>query len=364
MVENTRTIIHIITTIDRGGAEKHLLTLVRQQVLQGNKVVVVSFKGNDELGGDFLDAGAQIYPQNRTGIRLLKLLANSSLAKNSIVHAHLPRAELLTYIALRCLNSKIKFVISRHNSERFFPSAKTRVCTWISSSISRLVTRRASAVIAISNSVRNFMISQDEVYCKTPIYVVHYGVNTDFKDAFKNSKEMFRVGTIARLVNQKNLHFLLNAIFVLDKQDLEFKIVGKGPLEFELRQKIEELGIEQKVEILGPMENIEDFYGSIDLFVLPSFYEGFGLVVLEAMVHRVPVLASKIPTMQEILGDDYPGLFDLKSVTTLVRLLEQCNSLGFRKDLEKRQNLRLSSFNVQNMLIKTEKVYLYALNSK
>lgn len=323
---------------------------------------MVSLKGKDELRDRFLEEGVIVYSQIQNVYRLHRLFVNEVSDKHSVIHAHLPRAELLTFFVLLTMNRKYAFVISRHNSERFIPFAKTKVLQKLSSAISRLVTKRSSAVIAISNSVRDFIISADEIYPKASIHVIHYGMDTSGEITRELSEGLSRVGTVARLVSQKNLHFLLEAISTLDQEGLEFVILGRGPLLNELKRRILDLELDKRVRIVEPIANVGEFYRDIDLFVLPSLYEGFGMVVLEAIIHRVPILASNISTMREILGDDYPGLFDLKSVTELVNLLDQCNSIHFRTDLERKQRMRLSKFTIHNMVSETDKVYIDAIN--
>ena len=69
-------------------------------------------------------------------------------------------------------------------------------------------------------------------------------------------------------------------------------IVGKGPLENELKEKVSNLGINNKVYFLGNRKDIERIYQGMDVFVLPSLFEGLGIVAIEAQVSGLPVIAS------------------------------------------------------------------------
>ena len=114
----TKRIIHIITTIERGGAENAVATLAISQVRAGHNVSVFPLKGRKELLDYLSENGVRVLlgGLNASPLRQV-LLLRKLYAENVIFHAHLPRAELLTRIALGAGN----YVITRHNAETFFP---------------------------------------------------------------------------------------------------------------------------------------------------------------------------------------------------------------------------------------------------
>ena len=160
---------HVITTINRGGAENQLLVLVREQIKLGMEVSVLYLKGEPELEQDLSDAGAKVLHDIANKHPFIQFLKMRSISKSqeTLLHAHLPRAELLT----RFSSAKNPFVVSRHNAEPFFPGAHEL----LSSFLSRLVTEKAKHVIAISYAVFNFISSKNEVSDLKKVSVVHYG---------------------------------------------------------------------------------------------------------------------------------------------------------------------------------------------
>ena len=117
MISNKVT--HLITTIERGGAEKQLLTLASEQVQSGLNVVVLYLKGKPDLRNEFEAAGVEVN-NLLVGKSFLKqiFLLSKYLRKNpSPVHAHLPKSELLAAIVV----TKKYLVFSRHNAEPFWP---------------------------------------------------------------------------------------------------------------------------------------------------------------------------------------------------------------------------------------------------
>lgn len=113
---------------------------------------------------------------------------------------------------------------------------------------------------------------------------------------FKNKKEKM-VMYIGRLGRSKGLEYLIEAFQNLDKKN-GLVIIGKGVKEKELKTKVQELNLEHDVLFLDfvPHEELPEYYSGSDLFVLPSTYESFGLVALEAMACGVPVITTELGT--------------------------------------------------------------------
>jgi glycosyltransferase involved in cell wall biosynthesis len=116
------------------------------------------------------------------------------------------------------------------------------------------------------------------------------------------------MGTVGRLVPQKNYHRALDGFSqVLSRLDREvrFLIIGSGPLERSLKSRAKALGIDSHVLFAGPLSR-EDVYAhlaAMDGFVMPSTFEGFCNAAVEAMATGLPVCASNIQTLREVLQD-------------------------------------------------------------
>ena len=115
-----RKIFHIITTIESGGAENAILTLAKAQVRKGYEVKVIPLKGFPELQKDLEQNGVGVLLSslNKTVLHQISSLRRV-VAQDAIVHAHLPRAEILCRIAF----GKGRTIFTRHNAESFFPRA-------------------------------------------------------------------------------------------------------------------------------------------------------------------------------------------------------------------------------------------------
>jgi glycosyltransferase involved in cell wall biosynthesis len=126
-----------------------------------------------------------------------------------------------------------------------------------------------------------------------------------------NSNKPFRVIYVGRLVEQKNLLFLLKIASETIKIDCSilFDIVGNGPLRLELEEKCLNLGIQNNVIFHGEIANndLPKFYQNADLFLLTSYYEGFGRVIIEAGAYKLPVLSTNVTGPEDIIEDNYNG---------------------------------------------------------
>jgi glycosyltransferase involved in cell wall biosynthesis len=118
------------------------------------------------------------------------------------------------------------------------------------------------------------------------------------------------VGAIGRLVPQKAMHVLLEATPTLLQADPGTRVllVGDGPLRGDLQAQAEQLGIAHAVRFAGYQEDVVSAYAAMDVFVLPSRDEGFGLVFLEAMAVGVPVVGTRVIGSEDAVEDGVTGL--------------------------------------------------------
>jgi glycosyltransferase involved in cell wall biosynthesis len=354
-------VTHVITTIMRGGAENQLLEVARQQVLTGWEVKVVFLKGEPELFDSLKNAGATVDSSlnNRNIViqffKLRKLLSISTTK----VHAHLPRAELICALA----TSKNKLIITRHNSEPFFPSAP-RILSVI---LSRFVCIRAKSGIAITNAVKDYLISSREIHPSFEINVVHYGYSPKIEAPNSKSGKLnpnitptssLKLITVGRLVPQKDQKTLIKSVAMLlqSKYAVELTIVGEGTLRRELESLVMNLKVENYVTLPGRITNPIDELPKYDVFVLPSIYEGFGLVLLEAMDCGLPIVAADNTCIPEVLG--HAGvLFKTGSAADLTeKIMAMFDSVERNRQSDLSQS-RLREFSPESMCASLIEIY-------
>jgi len=353
---------HVITTIERGGAENQLLMLTKGQVQFGYSVSVYPLKGELELKDEFEKHGVKIVKtlyQTRFVRQILKI-KKISQSQNSIIHAHLPQAELVV-----SASGIRNYFVSRHFGGQFFPGRNAYLSRWLS----KFAIRNAASVIAISHSVAQYLLDNHELLKSTVLKVVPYGFDKEnflinSKSATKSEMAPIgqrRFGTVARLSEEKDLPTLIKA-FYLHQLNSQFagnqlEIYGAGPLEFSLRQLIAELSLQDSVRLMGRTQNPEQTINSFDVFVLTSKFEGFGMVLLEAMSLGLPIICSRIDTALEVMGNSGAAIFfepeNEKDLELKMRGLDDLLPLDFRE----RQQVRLNRYSIYNSVTQLHETY-------
>ncbi len=121
-------------------------------------------------------------------------------------------------------------------------------------------------------------------------------------------KKEFVIGSVGRLTRQKGFDLLIRSVpAVLSKIAAKFYIIGDGEQRGELEALVKKLGLEDSVIFTGQVSNVPDFFKEMDIFVLSSLWEGLPTVVLEAMFHGIPVVATDIPGTDELISPNRNG---------------------------------------------------------
>lgn len=356
-----RKILHIITTIELGGAENQLLVLTKAQIKEGRFVEIIFLKGARDLELDFVKAGAKVFSEFSNIsplLQIIKITSHIKRRKSELIHAHLPRAELIC--AVISIFVKGSFFYTRHNSEKFFPKAPR----YLSSNLSKFVSRRFTSGIAISLAVKKFLLDNKEIKPSQDLNVIYYGFYRDMKavdEKFRISGDQksktITVGTISRLTVQKNLKVLIEAIAILkNNTPINLFILGEGPEKNNLFKYISDLDLENNVFILQKTKEVDKFLDGLDVFALSSIYEGFGMVLLEAMNRSVPIVASDNSAIPEVLGKNYPFLFDCYSPSEISEKILDILSFDRRK-LFMQYSTQLELFNADEMCRKISRIY-------
>lgn len=314
-----KKILHIITTIDRGGGENHLVDLIKGQIAHGFRVQVAYLKGSGYWESALKKTGVEVIALELSRYGDLKpLLKLWELLKHyhpDIVHAHMPPAELYTRIALKLYRGQPLFVITKHNDEPFYRGRGHKL-------LGKWVAKRASRIITISDSVNHYICA--ELGCSSEkVVTINYGIDPMLyekvdaesinllRQTWDLNDETYLVGTVARLVPQKALHILLEGFATylqIATQSAKLVVVGVGPLEADLKKRAAQLKIQEHVLWTGFREDIPIIMNALDVFALTSIYEGFGRVLLEAMAAAKPVVASCVSAIPEVVEDKATGI--------------------------------------------------------
>lgn len=173
------------------------------------------------------------------------------------------------------------------------------------------------------------------------------------------SEQSFVLLSIGELNENKNHEIIIRALRDLNQPDFRYVICGTGPLEEELRQKVEDWGLQRQVRLLGYRTDIDEICQMADVFVFPSYREGLPVSVMEAMAAGLPIVASNIRGNTDLVTDGYNGyLHHPDDLAGFVRSIQHIH-----EDQEKIARLgqcsreRLKVFSRQNVLRELRQLY-------
>jgi glycosyltransferase involved in cell wall biosynthesis len=308
---NKIRILHLITELEPAGAENLLLSIARKLDKKRFHLVVGYVYGHGTLAPEIKRAGVKVIDLSRKGRidpwLIIKLLLLIKKEKIKIIHTHLVHASIAGRIAAKLAGVK-SIITTRHYT---YDQKEKSLVNWIE----RKTAVFNDSFIAISNAVKEYMVTREK-YKPEKITVIYNGIDLSLFDS-ENKKIIpknnydFLVGSVGRLHPSKGYDTLLKSMPPVIKEfpSVKLIIIGDGIQRKYLEGLCFDLGISEQVIFLGrktPAEVIR-FLKNIDLFVLASNWEGFGLALIEAMALRKPVVATKVEGICEIVEDGQTG---------------------------------------------------------
>jgi len=240
-------------------------------------------------------------------IALLKLIKISRLNGNKPIILHSQDtnfAAIATVLAGKIL--KVTTVIHQHGP--YIELLQGKLMRMIEQSINKIVCKLSNAIIVTDKYTKKYftkIVGDDE-----KIYVIPAAVDVSFFEDLKNKsnnnahQNLFKIGYVGRLSNEKNLENLIFA-FKDFKSNIgsfcKLVLVGDGELKSGLKQLAMALEIDKHVEFTGFQVNVKPFLSTFDVFILPSKIEGTPISLLEAMAAGKAIIASDIPSIREIV---------------------------------------------------------------
>lgn len=374
-------ILFAINSIDKGGAETHLVNLISGLLEKRINVSIFYTKKDNEFFKKKLETlNVKIF-KKKENINLnvvnffldFLYLRKLILQLNpNIIHVHLPYMELLTFLVLKTLKKKYKFIITKHVDSSLFNGSNRQQESFIGSFIGNLIYSRAKKIIAISQAVKKYVIDNYNNINVKNIAVIRYGIEYKILSSYTKTLNIFKkkynlqgyyvLGVAARLVRQKSIDFLIKSFSEYNKNfnpKSKLLIAGKGPLKKELEELVASLNLKKSVKFLGFQSDIDTFYRSIDVFCLTSSYEGLGLAILEALACKKPIITSNCSAMPEIIKQNKNGLLvDHLNIGQLVKAIQALEDPKLRNKISFNSNKLLKEkFSLPLMIKKTIRIY-------
>ena len=296
-------VLHVHRMRGIGGSERHLLALLPALAERGIEPVFVGLDDPAWRADDFYDAlqvPAIRIPAPRDVDPLLLVRVVRAL-RTDIVHTHLVHADLYGGVAAKLRGARL--VSTKHNDDPFRVGPFRHV--------ERGLSRLADRVIAITDALRDFTVDRVGVDAKK-VETIHYGLD-DLPAAWGvNPPDDVPAGarvllSVARLTGQKGVDVAVRALPLLP-DDTVLVVLGEGPERATLEALARELGVADRVFLPGRVPDVAAWLRRATVFVHPARWEGFGLGVLEAMLAGLPVVASRVSSLPELVIDGETGV--------------------------------------------------------
>jgi glycosyltransferase involved in cell wall biosynthesis len=319
-------ILHVITRLIPGGAADIALTLCRGLKERGFQV---SLAGDleEKLSEEVYKTGVPFYPipEFKREISplndlkaLIKLYRLISKGQYQVVHTHTSKAGILGRLAARL--ACVPAIVHTPHGSIFHPTFFSPPAQWVFTVVEKMAAQWADKIIAICQSeIEDFLnrrIAPGEKYT-----IIRGAIDPDkFKrtkiDVAKKKRELglpedsFTIGMIARLDYEKGHLTALEAFQKVQKEIPKalLLIVGKGGLEGTIREKINHMGLEASVIMTGYRSDIPEITRLLDVSLHPSLWDCSPRAILEAMLCGVPVIATAVGGIPEIVKDGETGL--------------------------------------------------------
>jgi glycosyltransferase involved in cell wall biosynthesis len=336
-----------------GGIEKVVYEQSKRLLQKNFEPIVVT--NRIETPKNYVVDGINVecYESLNTGFRLgipYSIPTVTSLAtflkavkSSKIVHAH-GHPYLTSLIAAKLAKRYSKpFVLTQHNTFIEYDSIFDSIERLNDLAIGKETLKEADKIIAVSNATKDYVLSLGAKPEK--VKVLHNGVDLvkfrplagkrdEIRRKLGISKDAVVVLTVRRLVYKNGIDTLIETANIAVKKNLKiiFLVVGKGPDFNNVQLRIEQLGIEKNFRLTGFVkdEDLPFYYNAADFFVLPSKSgEGLPLVALEAMACGLPVIATNVGGIREVLMKDYGKLVPPNNPELLAKAILEFSDIDF-----------------------------------
>ncbi len=381
-------ILHVITRLEAGGAPNTLLLLLEGLAARG--VAVELATGLTEPPAEDLLPRARelgfpihVVPSLRRDLHPLQdIAALFSLwrlmrrIRPVLVHAHTSKGGFLGRLAALLAGVKPR-LYTPHGTvlTGYFRSVPQRLFAWLERLSARWTTRiiglnrletEAYLAVGIGRALQHDQIPNGiELERFAPLPEPERTQRRS--DAGLGADEVVMI-TVGRLVPVKDQRTQIEALaqMGIDREAWRLWIVGEGPERAPLEELSRQKGLTDRVIFLGQRDDVPDLLGLADLFLLTSINEGFGLVLVEAMACALPVVATRVGGIPEVVADGTSGiLVPAGDLPALARALERliANPELRRRMGERGRKIALKNYSAKRMVARTLELYGEILSS-
>ena len=324
-------------------------------------------KGLVELGCRVHDISFSRSPLNKTNVKAYRDLKNLIIdQKYDLVHTHTPVASAITRLV--CKNIKGTKVFYTAHGFHFHKRAPIK--NWlIYYTLEKWLAKHTDTLITINKE--DYERAKSKFKAKRVEYIPGVGLDIDkFTNVVVDKagkrqelglpEDAFVILSVGELNKNKNHEVVIRAIAKLNNPNIHYVICGKGSLESYLKRLALELGIHEKVHLLGYRTDVVQIYKVSDLFIFPSQREGLPVSLMEAMASGLPVICSDIRGNSDLIDNKVEGYLvsydDDKKIADYINIYIENNQL--KKQFVKNNYEKILRFSIENVLLSLKKIYI------
>lgn len=322
-------IINIITRLELGGPPILVLDIIQhlsKERFESSIATGITIDSKYDMIGFARDRHIRVFAMPslvrnvhplKDIISLTKLFLLLKKEKYDIVHCHTSKGGFIGRLAAKLAGSKI-IIYSPHGD--IFEGYFCKLVTKLFILLEKFAARFTDKIINLTTiEIEKFL--EHGIGTRQQLKHIYNGINIKYyeraiasnlkkRKEFGLSKDDFVCATVGRLVPVKGHTYLIKAIqkVVNVIPEAKFLFVGDGELKSELLEEIKSLGLQENVFLLGARRDIATTLSCINIFLLPSINEGFGMVLIEAMAAKKPVIATNVGGIPEVVIDGKTGL--------------------------------------------------------
>ncbi|WP_066354362.1 glycosyltransferase [Aliarcobacter skirrowii] len=318
-------IIQVITSPTGGGAEVLVRAIGEQVQVTSYDSEVLYFNANS-IGSSNFNANKNetvLGVKSRSPKAILELRKEFKKRLNNnhqvVIHAHLTWA--FYYVAIASIGLNMKLIYTEHNTTN-----KRRKIPFFQY-IERLFYGRYEKIICISQGTKKSLDTWIGKKLSSRTLVVQNGSRIYSFYHRKSNTGTLNFISIGSLTYKKGFETAIKALSLLENKNWKYKIIGEGPERKSLENLIGKLKLKSNIELLGWSNNIESYLHNADIQLIPSLWEGFGLVAVEGMSTGLPVVASNVDGLREVLDETNPAVFlvnEYRNSEEFSRKIEEC----------------------------------------
>lgn len=338
-----------------GGVGAYTIGLVKELSKYVEQIDMYLFSSYKRIAVSDLPQNVRIIANLKNGVSLLiKLFFSINRLKEYDI-IHLNYASFLLPIFILKLFKDIPCIYTSHDAPApelvKYPAKISRIFEVI---CLKLLSRYSDVHVTISHHSRKKLQERYKVF---PEIIIYHGIDTKTFKFDKNKRKIIReelnidendflILFVGILYKHKNVINLVNAMpkILENNNNVKLLIIGRGDQYNKIRNRIKELKLEDSIFMKHYVKDISSYYSAADIFVFPSTNEGFGLVLLEAMVCGLPVVTSNYSACPEVV--DYAGLLsDPNNIEDLAdKIIQLINNRNLYKKLRKKGFRRVEQF--------------------